>query len=240
MCRQARIHVLDRLTYVPEAPITALEALSIVHDWSCINMGDRPLRRTVWEERRAIFEHLTPQTIDTNYHPVGKWLISQPKTRPSYVPWITYSNTDILQAPGTIMLCCPADLISYSATTRYIIREYGQEHIFRLKPLVGTALRLAHSPTTPWGNQIFLLCTRASNKLPLLHDTLHVCLTHLLHQLHQHNITHLHVPIYDPDRSINLLSTWYATLRDLFTNKNINIILHDRVYVSIASEFPQD
>ena len=86
LCRQARIHVLDRLTYVPEAPITALEALFIVHDWSCINMGNRPLRRTVWEERRAIFEHLTPQTVDTNDHPVGKWLIAQPKTRPNYVP----------------------------------------------------------------------------------------------------------------------------------------------------------
>ena len=146
LCRQARIHVLGRLTYVPEAPITALEALAIVHDWSCINMGDRPLRRTVWEERRAIFEHLTPLTIDTNDHPGGKWLITQPKTRPNYVPWITYSNTDILRATGTIVLCCPADLLSYSATTRFIIREYGQEHIFRLKPSVGTALRLAHSP----------------------------------------------------------------------------------------------
>ena len=147
LCRQARIHVLDRLTYIPEAPITAHEALSIVHDWSCINMGDRPLRRTVWEERRAIFEHLTPQTVDTNDHPVGKWLITQPKTRPNYIPWITYSNTDILQAPGTNVLCSPADLLSYSATTRCFIREYGQENIFRLKPSVGTALRLAHSPT---------------------------------------------------------------------------------------------
>ena len=46
--------------------------LSIVHDWSCINMVDRPLRRTVWGERRAIFEHLTPQTVDTTNHPAGK------------------------------------------------------------------------------------------------------------------------------------------------------------------------
>ena len=46
-CRQAKIHILDQLTYTPESHITALDALSIVHDWSCINMGDRHLRRTV-------------------------------------------------------------------------------------------------------------------------------------------------------------------------------------------------
>ena len=58
-CRQAWIHVLDQLTYTPEASITVLGALSIVHDWSCTNMGDRLLRRTVWQNRRAILEHHT-------------------------------------------------------------------------------------------------------------------------------------------------------------------------------------
>ena len=149
--------------------------------------------------------------------------------------WITYSNTDILQAPGTVVLCCLADFFSYSATARYVIREYGQEIIFRLKPSVGTTVRLDRSPTAPWNNQIFLLCTRASNKHPLLHETLHACLNHLLHQLHRCHVTRFHLPIYDPERSINLLSTWYATLRDPFTGHNSEIILHDRVYVSTAS-----
>ena len=183
-CRQEKIHTLDRLTYTPETSITALEALSIVHDWSCINMGDRPLRRTIWEDRRAIFEHLTPQLMNDDDDTTGKWLITQPKTRPNYVPWITYSDTDLLQASGTVVLCCPADLLSYSATARYVIRKYGQENIFRLRPSVGTAIRLIHSPTAPWNNQIFLLCTRASNKHPLLHELLHTCLTYFSHQLH--------------------------------------------------------
>ena len=156
------------------------------------------------------------------------------ETRPNYVPWITYSDTDVLQAPGTVVLCCPADLLSYSATARYVIREYGQENIFRLRPLVGTAIHLIHSPTAPWNNEIFLLCTRASNKHPLLHETLHTCLTYLLHQLHRHHITQIHLPIYDPERSINLLPTWYATLRDDFAGQDLKITLHDRVYVSIA------
>ena len=215
-CRQAKIHILDRLTYTPEASITALEALSIVHDCSCINIGDRPLRRTIWEDRRAIFEHLTPQPINDHDDATGKWLITQPKTRPNYKPWITYSDTDILQASGTVVLCCPADLLSYSARARYVIREDGQENIFRLRPSVGTAIRLIHSPTAPWNNQIFLLCFRASNKHPLLHETLHACLIYLSHQLHRYRITQIHLPIYDPERSINLLPTWYATVRDHF------------------------
>ena len=149
--------------------------------------------------------------------------------------WITYSDTDILQASGTLVLCCPADQQSQSATIRYIVREYGQEAIFRLKSSVGTAICLKHSHTAPWNNQIFLLCTRASNKHPLLHETLHTCLAHLQHQLQQYEISKIHIPIYDPERSINILPIWYTTLRDHFFGSNLEIILHDRVYVSIAS-----
>ena len=233
-CRQAKIYFLDRQSYTPEKPVTVNEALSIAHDWSS-TMGGRPLRRTVWEDRKAILQHLAPQPDGDQSNTTGKWLITQPKTRPNYLPWITYANTDILQAPGTVILCCPADLLSYSATTRYLIREYGQENIFRLRPAVGTAIRLVRSPTAPWNNEIFLLCTRASNKPPLLHEVLHACLTNLILQLHRNRITRIHLPMYDPERSMNLLPAWYATLRDHFADQNIAIILHDRVYVSIAS-----
>ena len=234
-CRQAKIYFLDRQPYTPEKPVTVNEALSIAHDWSSTNMGGRPLRRTVWEDRKAILQHLAPQPDGDQSNTTGKWLITQPKTRPNYLPWITYANTDILQAPGTVILCCPADLLSYSATTRYVIREYGQENIFRLRLAVGTAIRLIRSPTAPWNNEIFLLCTRASNKHPLLHEVLHACLTNLILQLHRNRITRIHLPMYDPERSMNLLPAWYATLRDHFADQNIAIILHDRVYVSIAS-----
>ena len=234
-CRQAKIYFLDRQSYPPEKPVTVNEALSIAHDWSSTNTGGRPLRRTVWEDRKAILQHLAPQPDGDQSNITGKWLITQPKTRPNYLPWITYANTDILQAPGTVILCCPADLLSYSATTRYVIREYGQENIFRLRPAVGTAIRLVRSPTAPWNNETFLLCTRASNKHPLLHEVLHACLTNLILQLHRNRITRIHLPMYDPERSMNLLPAWYATLRDHFADQNIAIILHDRVYVSIAS-----
>ena len=167
-CRQTKICILDRLTYTPETPISPLEALSVMHSWSCIHMGNRPLHRTIWEDRKAVFGHLMSNPLENHAEETGRWLVSQPKTCPSHVPWITYSDTDILQASGTLVLCCPADLQ------------------FRLKPSVGTAICLQYSHTAPWNNQIFLLCTRASNKQPLLHETLHTCLNHLRYQLHQH------------------------------------------------------
>ena len=96
---------------------------------------------------------------------------------------------------------------------------------FRLRP----AVRLVNSPTAPWDNDIFLLCTRASNKHPKLHEVLHLCLTNLIHQLHLNHTTKIHFLIYDPERSINLLPAWYATLSDHFTDLNLEIVLHDRV-----------
>ena len=233
-CRQAKIRLLDKHTYTFENPVTVLEALSVVHDWSCTNLGDRPLRRTVWQDRKAILDHLKPSQ-DNQSTVTGKLLTTHPKVKPNYLPWISYDETDILQARGTVVICCPADLLSYSAMARYVIREYGQEEIFKLRPAVGKAIHLAKSPDAPWNNDMFLLFTRASNKHPTLHDVLHLCLTDLVQKLAQAQITRVHLPIYDPERSINILPAWYSMLRDHFIDSDVDIVLHDRVYVSIAS-----
>ena len=233
-CRQAKIRLLDKHTYTFENPVTVLEALSVVHDWSCTNLGDRPLRRTVWQDRKAILDHLKPSQ-DNQSTVTGKLLTTHPKVKPNYLPWISYDETDILQARGTVVICCPADLLSYSAMARYVVREYGQEEIFKLRPAVGKAIHLAKSPDAPWNNDMFLLFTRASNKHPMLHDVLHLCLTDLVQKLAQAQITRVHLPIYDPERSINILPAWYSMLRDHFIDSDVDIVLHDRVYVSIAS-----
>ena len=233
-CRQARIRLLDKYTYTFENPVTVLEALSVVHDWSCTNLGDRPLRRTVWQDRKAILDHLTPRQ-DNQSTVTGKLLTTHPKFKPNYLSWISYEETDILQAGGTVAICCPADLLSYSAMARYVIREYGQKESFRLRPTVGKAIRLARSPNAPWNNEMFLIFTRASNKHPILHDVLHLCLTDLVQKITRAQITRIHLPIHDPERSIKLLPAWYSMLRDHFIDSNIDIVLHDRVYVSIAS-----
>ena len=125
-CRQAKIRLLDKYTYTFENPVTVLEALSVVHDWSCTNLGDMPLRRTVWQDRKAILDHLTPSQ-DNQSTVTGKLLTTHSKVKPNYLSWISYEETGILQARGTVAICCPADLLSYSETARYVIREYGQE-----------------------------------------------------------------------------------------------------------------
>ena len=232
-CRQTKIRLLDKYTYAFENPVTVLEALSVVHDWSCTNLGDRPLRRTVWQDHKAILDHLTPNQ-DNQSTVTGKLLTTHPKVKPNYLSWISYEETDILQARDTVAICCPADLLSYSAMARYVIREYGQEEIFKLRPAVGKAIHLAKSPDAPWNNDMFLLFTRASNKHPMLHDVLHLCLSDLVQKLAQAQITRVHLPIYDPERSINMLPAWYSMLRDHFIDSSVDIVLHDRVYVSIA------
>ena len=232
-CRQTKIRLLDKYTYAFENPVTVLEALSVVHDWSCTNLGDRPLRRTVWQDHKAILDHLTPNQ-DNQSTVTGKLLTTHPKVKPNYLSWISYEETDILQARDTVAICCPADLLSYSAMARYVIREYGQEEIFKLRPAVGKAIHLAKSPDAPWNNDMFLLFTRASNKHPMLHDVLHLYLSDLVQKLAQAQITRVHLPIYDPERSINMLPAWYSMLRDHFIDSSVDIVLHDRVYVSIA------
>ena len=161
-------------------------------------------------------------------------MITHPKIKPNYLSWIYYEETDILQSRGTVVTCCPADLLSHSAMARYLIREYGQEEIFRLRPAVGKAIHLTRSPATPWNNEMFLLITRASSKHPILHDVLHLCLIDLVQKLTRAQIIRIHLPIYDIERSINMLPAWYSMLKDHFIDSNIDIVLHDRVYVSIA------
>ena len=109
-CRQTKISFFEKHPYTCEKPVLVNEKLSVVHEWSCTNIGDRPLRRTAWQDRRAIFAHLIRQRSDWHYE---KWLITQPTIRPNHLSWITYDSTGILQAPGTVVLCCPADLIFY-------------------------------------------------------------------------------------------------------------------------------
>ena len=102
-CRQAKIRLLDEHMYTFESQATVLEALSVVHDWSCTNLGDRALRRTVWQDRKAILDYLT-QSQDNQSTVTGELLTTHPKVKPNYLPWISYAETDILQARGTVVI----------------------------------------------------------------------------------------------------------------------------------------
>ena len=168
-----------------------------------------------------------------------KLFTTHPKFKPNYRPWITYDETNILRAGGSVVVCCPVHLISYSAMTRYVIRESGLGEIFRLRPGIGKEMHLVMSPNAPLNNDIFLLFTRASSKHPMLHEVLHLCLTDLVKKFTQAHTIQFRFPIYDRERSVNKLPAWYSMLRDHFIESNIDIVLHDdMVYVSIASVNP--
>ena len=162
-CRQTKICILDSLTYTPEMPISPLEALSVMHSWSCVHMGNRPLRRTIWDDRKAIFAHLMLNPLENHAEETGKWLISQPKIRPSHVSWITYSDTDILQASGTLVLCCPADLQSQSSNySIYYSRIWTRNHL--------------PSKTFDWHSHLLAVLphgTLVQSSLPPIHQSLH-------------------------------------------------------------------
>ena len=57
--------------------------------------------------------------------------------RPQLFDCVRYYNSDFLQAPHHIALCCPANLETNSAALRYKFREKGAEAIFQLRPEVG-------------------------------------------------------------------------------------------------------
>ena len=66
-CRQAKICFLDKSTYTFPGPVTVSKALSVVHDWSNTNMGNRPLRRNVWQDRKAVLDHRTSVQVSPHH-----------------------------------------------------------------------------------------------------------------------------------------------------------------------------
>ena len=90
-------------------------------------------------------------------------------------------------------------------------------------------MHLVKSPNAPWNNNIYLLFKRASSKHPMLHDVLQLCLPDLIQNLTQARTIQVRFPIYDPERSINILPPWYSMLRDHLIESNIDNVLHDRV-----------
>ena len=82
---------------------------------------------------------------------------------------------------------------------------------------------------------IHRLITRATLRCPMLADTLFACLEHLKTLLERLEATEVHFAIIDPERPIRNLFDFYACLMDTFANKPLSVVLHDRIYVSIAS-----
>ena len=80
-----------------------------------------------------------------------------------------------------------------------------------------------------------MMFTRYSFKLPLYYETLHHSLEELVQTLIQDGITTIHFPIIDAERLCNNVESWYWVLTDCFADTGFINVMHDRIYMSIAS-----
>ena len=67
------------------------------------------------------------------------------------------------------------------------------------------------------------------------HESLHLCLTELVQLLQKGRISTIHFQMVNTEKPGNNLETWYRTISDYFDGTGLQKVLHDRVYVSIAS-----
>ena len=153
-CRHPRIRILDHYMHHFDPPQTVVQTLKTIDTWSRANTAGRAIQRLVWSDKYAI-EAGARQSDQPLDPPVGRLFIYRGKLKPVLVPYIYYSHTDLLQAPGAIVICCPADLVTNSATTRYILREYGTDEIFAKRPSMGSVLHLDRTLTKQEDHHIF-------------------------------------------------------------------------------------
>ena len=134
-----------------------------------------------------------------------------------------------------IAICCPAELIFYSAALRYILLEYGSDNIFQLRPKVGEVVTIPASSSFLDNQIVHLLITRPSQRVPHITDDFLPSLGHLKASLLSNETPDIHFRIIDPERPLRSLDNFSQSVMDVFAGTGITIILHDRVYVCIAS-----
>ena len=231
----SRIRFLDEWTHSFPRPVSLQSALHALDTWSRANIDNQSLPRSVWQDFGAIKSRLPNAGSEALSNDPGRELIYHGTVRPQLVDYVQYANTDFLQAPNHIVLCCPVNLETNSVALRYVIREHGADAIFQLRPEIGNILTLPTSLIHGRPQTIHLLITRATPRCPMLADTLFACLEHLKTLLERLEAIEVHFAIIDPERPIPNLFDFYACLMDTFADTLLSVVLHDRIYVSIAS-----
>ena len=221
--------------------VSRQSALHALDTWSRANIDNQSLPRSVWQDLGAIKGSLPNACNDPLTNDPGRELLYHGAARPQLADYVHYANTDFLQAPHHIVLCCPANLETTSAALRYIIREHGADTIFQLRQEVGNILTLPTSLTDGQLQTIHLLVTQATPRCPMLADTLFACLEHLKTLLERLEAIEVHFGIINDEGPIRNLFDFYACLMDTFADTPLSVVLHDRIYVSIATvvSFPQ-
>ena len=190
--------------------------------------------RSVWQDLAAIQGRPAQVCLPADDRP-GREIVYPGALYPNSAEHISYDITDYLQAEGDIVLACPADLNTNSATLRFVLRECGKESVFSLRRKVGEILTNPPDINPNPNQSIHLLIIRASQRAPLLTDDHLRCMTHLIQCLTDKGSARVHLPILDPERPAFSLVNLYHTLTNVFEGTGIHVVLHNRMYLSILS-----
>ena len=143
-----RIRLLDEWTHTFENPLSPKAALGTLDIWTKENSDNRAM---------------PPRVCLPSDNMPGREIVYPEALHPNLVDYISYDVTDFLQSKGDIALACPADLETNSAALRYILREYGKERVFALRPQVGEVLTISNEITGSSSQSIHLLIVRGTN-----------------------------------------------------------------------------
>ena len=131
-CRQAKIGLLDKQPYTFETPVTVLEAFAVVRDWSTTNMGNRPLRQL--SSARSSSHCRACDTVQSSRRAPKKTVNHAAESPPELPSMDLVRQHRHITSTRHCSFMSFANFDSRAAMTRYAIREYGQEAIFRRQP----------------------------------------------------------------------------------------------------------
>ena len=194
-----------------------------------LNTNGARIKRPIWRDEKDIKGGEIESEAEQDS--IGRTLkFPLPVDLPKYSDSITYQNDDLFLASGHVVIAMPADMNPRSAMASTIVREYGKEELFKMRPQVGQVLSINR------GDQSFihLMCTRASCRNPIVTEDLHSCLIRLAERYNFGEQVELDFPIVDPERGAMTLKIWYELLDRLYRDTAVRVVLHDRVYVTIG------
>ena len=229
-----RIRLLDEWTHTFEVPLFPKAVLGTLDTWVKAGSDNRAMPRSVGQDLAAI-QGRAPRVCLPSDNGPGREIVYPGALYPNSDEHVSYDETDFLQAEGDIVLACPADLKTNSASLRYVLRECGIEKVFSLRPKVGEMLTIPPDVNPNPNQSVHLLIVRANQRAPLLTDNYLRCMTHLVQRLMGRGSARVHVPILDPERPFFSLVYLYHDLANMFEGTGIHVVLHSRVYVSILS-----
>ena len=77
------------------------------------------------------------------------------------------------------------------------------------------------------------MTTRENQRALHVGDDFLLCLEKLIARLEDRGVSSIHFPILDPEKPVYSMANLYQVMMDLFAGTNVNVKLHNCVYVSL-------